>query len=432
MTIAETIPLDEAIQISLRSEWPAAPDHAALHGLAGEIVCTIDPHTEADPVAILVQFLVAFGSAVGRSPHFMAEADRHGPNLFAVCVGETAKGRKGTSWGQARRIVELADESWPEHIVSGLSSGEGIIWQVRDPIEKQEAIKEKGRVTDYQMVVVDEGVIDKRLLVFEGEFAGVLRVLSREGNTLSAVIRNAWDTGNLRTLTKNSPAVATGAHISIIGHITRDELMRHLSDTEAANGFANRFLWLCVKRSKLLPEGGSLNEADLIRLSQQVRDAQTFALSVQNVHRDDEARAIWHAVYSELSEGQPGMLGAITARAEAQVMRLALIYALLDRSTVIGAAHLRAALAVWEYAEASAEFIFGNRMGDPDADRILDALKRNPSGLTRTNIRDLFGRNRPADRIEAALARLRRSGKAHCLSDNTGGRSAERWVASDQ
>ena len=264
--------------------------------------------------------------------------------------------------------------------------------------------------------------------MFEGEFAGVLRVLAREGNTLSAVIRNAWDTGNLRTLTKNSPAVATGAHISIIGHITRDELFRYLSNTEAANGFANRFLWLCVKRSKLLPEGGSLNDADLLRLSQQVRDAQTFALSVQKVHRDDGARAIWHAVYPELSEGQLGMLGAVVARAEAQVMRLALIYALLDRSTVIEAVHLRAALAVWEYSEDSAEFIFGSRMGNPDADRIFDALKDNPNGITRTEIRDLFNKNLSTDRIEAALAVLRHSGKANCLTDNTGGRPAERWI----
>jgi len=432
MTIAETIPLDEALEMSVGNDWPAALDDAAFHGLAGDLVRTIDPHTEADPVAILVQFLVAFGNAVGRGPHFLAEADRHGPNLFAVCVGETAKGRKGTSWGQARRIVEMADESWPEHIVSGLSSGEGIIWQVRDPIEKQEAIKEKGRVTDYQTVVVDEGVVDKRLLVFEGEFAGVLRVLSREGNTLSAVIRNAWDTGNLRTLTKNSPAVATGAHISIIGHITRDELLRHLSNTEAANGFANRFLWLRVRRSKLLPEGGSLSQDELAPLIQQVQNAQAFALSRMEMRRDDEARAIWHAVYAELSEGQPGMLGAITARAEAQVMRLALIYALLDMSAVIGAAHLRAALAVWEYAEASAEFIFGDRMGDPNADRIIDALKRNPSGLTRTEIRDLFNKNLSAERIEVALAALLRSGNANCLTENTNGRPAERWVASNR
>lgn len=150
------------------------------------------------------------------------------------------------------------------------------------------------------------------------------------------------------------------------------------------------------------------------------------------VRRDDEARAIWHAVYAELSEGQSGMLGAITARAEAQVMRLALIYALLDMSAVISAAHLRAALAVWEYAEASAEYIFGSRMGDPAADSILDALKRNPNGLTRTDIRDLFKRNLSAERIEAALAVLLRSGKANCLTDNTGGRPAERWVASNR
>jgi hypothetical protein len=105
-------------------EWPEPPHEAIYHGLAGEIVRTIDPHTEADPVAILVQFLVAFGSAVGRGPHFLAEADRHGANLFAVFVGETAKGRKGSSWGQARRVVEMAEADWTARVKSGLSSGE--------------------------------------------------------------------------------------------------------------------------------------------------------------------------------------------------------------------------------------------------------------------------------------------------------------------
>ena len=147
------------------------------------------------------------------------------------------------------------------------------------------------------------------------------------------------------------------------------------------------------------------------------------------MRRDDEARAIWHAVYSELSEGKPGMLGAITARAEAQVMRLALIYGLLDMSTVIGAAHLRAALAVWEYAEASAEFIFGSRMGDPVADTILDALRRNPDGLTRTDIRDLLGRNHSHERIDTALAALNRAGTARMVRETTRGRPAERWIA---
>src|SRR5690606_36461745 len=120
---------------------------------------------------------------------------------------------------------------WPDRVVHGLSSGEGLIWAVRDPIIQRQAVKEKGRVVDYEEVEVDPGVEDKRLLVVEGEFATALRVLGREGNILSAVVRNAWDTGDLRTLTKNSPAKATGAHTSIIGPVTRDELLRNLDST---------------------------------------------------------------------------------------------------------------------------------------------------------------------------------------------------------
>src|SRR5262249_31932990 len=139
-------------------------------------------------------------------------------------------------------------------------SGEGLIWVVRDPIEEKKEIKVKGRHTgDYETVVVDFGIADKRLFVIEAEFANVLKVMAREGNTLSPVIRSAWDSGNLRTITKNSPAMATDAHISIIGHITRAELARLLTQTESANGFGNRFLWPAVKRSKYLPEGGAIN-----------------------------------------------------------------------------------------------------------------------------------------------------------------------------
>ena len=89
----------------------------------------------------------------------------------------------------------------------------------------------------------------------ESEFVSALKVANRDGNTLSAVIRAAWDTGTLRTLTRNSPLEAVGAHVSIIGHITSEELRRYLDATETANGFANRFMWLCVRRSKVLPEG---------------------------------------------------------------------------------------------------------------------------------------------------------------------------------
>src|SRR5581483_4114637 len=100
----------------------------------------------------------------------------------------------------------------------------GLIWHVRDPIEKREPVRERGRPPRYETVVADPGEEDKRLLVVEPEFANVLKQTERQGNTLSALLRQAWETGTLQTLTKNSPAKATGAHISVIGHITADEL----------------------------------------------------------------------------------------------------------------------------------------------------------------------------------------------------------------
>ena len=412
-----------------QDDWPKPATEEAFYGLAGDIVRTIEPHSEADRMALLVQTLIAFGNAAGSQPHFMAEADRHCMNLFAAFVGETAKARKGTSWGRVRQVLVTAEPDWEGCITSGLSSGEGLIWQVRDPKEKLENVKNKGRVVRQERVVTDEGVADKRLMVVEGEFALVLRVLAREGNTLSAVVRNAWDSGNLRSLTKNSPAKATGAHISVVGHITRDELLRHLSDTEAANGFGNRFLWVCVRRSKVLPEGGALSWEDLVPLTDRIRDALAFARGVGEMRRNDAARAIWRTVYPALSEGRPGLLGGMLARAEAQVMRLSCVYALLDKSQEVRPEHLKAALAVWEYCEASAEYIFGDSLGDPDADEVLRAVRQAPDGLTRTNIRDLFGRHRRSDAIARVLTRLVAQGLLRCAVKVTGGRPAERYHA---
>ena len=121
--------------------WPKPTDEA-FYGLAGDIVRTIEPHSEADPMALLVQTLVAFGNAAGSQPHFMAEADRHCMNLFSAFVGETAKARKGTSWGRVKQVLVAAGQDWEGCITSGLSSGEGLIWKVRDPIEKMENVKD--------------------------------------------------------------------------------------------------------------------------------------------------------------------------------------------------------------------------------------------------------------------------------------------------
>jgi Protein of unknown function (DUF3987) len=418
----------EPEDVSSTVPWPEPLKEQAFHGVIGELAQTIDPHTEADQAAIVIQSLVAFGNMVGRGAFFRVEADHHFGNLFAVIVGPTAKGRKGTSWGHIRRVNELVDQEWVQtRILSGLSSGEGVIWSVRDPIEKQEQIREHRRVVDYQTIVDDPGVSDKRALLIEAEFSAPLKVMEREGNTLSAVLRDAWDTGTLRTLTKNSPARATGAYISIIGHVTRDELRRNLTSTETANGFANRILWSCARRSKVLPEGGHIEDVNLSPIIERLKQARDFAKFAGELRRDADARRMWYAVYEQLSEGKPGLLGSVTGRAEAQVVRLSLLYALLDSSPIIRAEHLEAALAVWDYCEASAKYVFGDALGDPISDSILTALKTTPSGLTRTEIAGLFGRHKSAGEIDGSLAAIEAMGRAGRQTERTSGRPVERW-----
>jgi hypothetical protein len=295
----------------------------------------------------------------------------------------------------------VADPQWEsDRIRGGLSSGEGFINEVRDPVRKFDP-KEQAWET------VDPGVTDKRLMVIEPEFASLLSVMERHGNTLSPILRKSWDGNKLATMTRASPLTATGAHVSIVGHITDDELRARLTRTDAANGFANRFLFPLVKRSKFLPFGGSLDEIDIAELGKRL--AKVIKSPPQEPRRitmTDTARRLWKEKYKELSEGSAGLVGAVTGRAEAQTLRLAMLYAILDAKTEIDHPHLTAALALWRYCDASAVYIFGDRIGDDVADAILNALRVRRDGMTRTEISALFARNVSSARIGEALGLL--------------------------
>src|SRR5208282_601088 len=126
-----------------------------------------------------------------------------------------------------------------------------------------------------------------------------------------------------------------------------------LSNNDKVNGFGNRNLWLCVQRSKLLPDGGDWGRLDLGSLVNRLKEVVEFARGVGEIRRDAEAAAMWHEVYGQLVGERSGLFGALTSRAEAHVLRLSCIYALLDRSTEIRRPHLEAALALWKFCEDS-------------------------------------------------------------------------------
>ncbi|MDQ2896185.1 MAG: YfjI family protein [Actinomycetota bacterium] len=391
--------------------WPAPPAQAVYHELLGEIVAKLAPHTEADPVAILTQLLVAFGAAVGRRAWFQVEATRHHPNEFMLLVGDSAKARKGSSWDHVRRLITSADHSISARILTGLSSGEGLIWAVRDPTTQ------------------DPGTPDQRLLVVEPEFASVLKASSREISTLSPTLRCAWDARPLALLTRTSPARATHAHISLIGHITQSELRRHTTTIELTNGYLNRFLIVACRRQRLLPEGGDQDPLHATGLTRRLHVTLQHAQTAQQVTLDPGARELWHDAYARLAQPQPGIIGQITARAEAHTIRLALIYALTDRARTINQQHLQAALALHDYTTRSAAWALQGATGEPLTEQIHAALQTHPAGLTRSQISDTLKHNQPAGRIDDALQTLAHAGRATSTKLPTGGRPAQLWTA---
>lgn len=413
--------------------WPEI-EAEAFDGLAGDIVHAIENETEADPIALLVSLLVMIGNMLGRGPHALVGRVIHRLNLFAVFVGETARGRKGTSEADITAILAAAESDWVlKQIESGLSSGEGVIWRVHDEIVVREKYKTKDGKAHYENVVKEPNVEDKRLMIVEPEFAGTLAVMKRDGSILSRVLRDAWDGRRLATLTKNANTHATGAHISMLCHITADDLRASLDRVSFFNGYANRYLFVCVKRSRLLPFGGVVAEGVIVQLADRLREMCDTAQAFRRpITFDKDAAMMWAAEYrTTLSIDRPGLLGAVTARAEAHTLRLAILYAALDSSLYISRRHLLAALAVWRYCEASARCVFGDAIGDPFADEVRDILRKaGQAGMTRTELSNFFGRNRGADDIGKALRLLLKHNKVlRRQRPSNSGRPPEIWVA---
>jgi hypothetical protein len=416
--------------------WPQPMKAEAFYGLAGRFVEMVEPHTEADPNFLLLMFLGYAGNIMDRKCYVMAGGDAHFTNLYVCGVGPTSAGRKGSATAPVEAFFTKGDRA-PGfgNMLPSLSSGEGLIWTIRDEVWGKQYNKKTRETED---VLLHEGVADKRLIVNMGEFVSALQMMRRQGNTLSPVVRSAWESGNLVSPTKNSPAKATGAHVTIIGAISKEELLRTVEENDADNGLLNRFLWCCSRRSKALPEGGRLWE---VVESEAWRELQgcfnrVSPIKPRRMVRDPEAADLWGrdshpdlGVYAQLSRERYGLAGAATARAHAQVLRLSLLYAALDGAEEIRREHLDAALAVWDCCEASARYVFGDALGDPTADAIIKALRAAPQGLTRTDLRDQFHRRKQEGEITRALFLLHQKGLARFERQETGGRPVERWFA---
>jgi hypothetical protein len=345
-------------------------DPAALHGLSGDIVRTYEPHTEADPVALLMHFLTMFGYAAGDGPHWPIGPTQHPGRLFTLIVGDAADARKGTAGDAIENLMARAEPEWyAERVQRGIQSAEALV-----------------RLVD------DDHSDDRRLMVFESEFGRLLATMAQRGN-LSATIKSAFDGKALAITIKNEKRSlrATRPHISIIRHVQPGVLADRLPDIELTSGFANRLPYAVVSRSRLLPDGGGqVDDAVLDALADRIHSAIDAAWELALSTTDPISRRLfeyhgtqpqvrmrhsaefterWRELYGSgdspgpLNRRLPGILGEVTSRASVHVMRLAVVYALADSSPTVELDHLEAAYAVWRFCEESARAVFGSVSG---------------------------------------------------------------------
>ncbi len=377
-----------------------------MYGLAGDVVRALLPWTEADPAGLYFNFLAAVGNAIGPGPHAYAGPDRHVLKLWTVAVGATSAGRKGTAWSAVRNAMEAALPEWVHGTVkSGLSSGEGLIAAMAGMEEEPRA-----------------------LLAVETEFGKSLVVASRYGNTLSDQMRQLWDGDTVAILNKQAVHLE-GAYFSLVGMITGQELTAKMADVDLANGFANRILWVCVRRSKLIPSGKPIPDELLVPIARRIRKSVRAARRLGEMKRSAAGAKRWEKLYLEMAAiDPPGLLGAVTERREAQCLRLSMVFAALDGRKRIGPEHVEAAWRAWQYSEQSAVAIFGSSSGDAKADKALGAMRRAAGRqLKRSEVRRVFSNNVNEAELDAIRDALVENDFIKVEKLATKGRPAELW-----
>lgn len=427
------------LRVARRSEghWPAPMRPEAFHGPIGDAVKALEEKIEACREALLIELLVFFGSAAGRTAYVKVQRTRHYGNLYVALVGRSSRSRKGSTRDVAADLIGSADLTWQaDAIIGGATSGEGIVASVRDPQRKRRRATKDERKDPMLLNVIDDdgfideevdpGVGDKRRVFDEGELSAIFKIATRDGNTLSERLRTFYDQGRGEIVNKNSPMRATNAHIAINGHITAEELRERLTELDAASGWANRFLYVATRRVRRIPFGTPIEDSSFRSLAVPLARALAWVREREpQITWGESAKDRWRGFYEAISDDTQGLADRLTDRGEAHVLRLSELYAVADQSSTIELPHLEAGLAVWDYCAASVAWVWGAALGNRIAEKILVALRIGEK--TRTELRDLFSRNVSEAQMTGALDLLRTRGYAEMTTRPSGGRPTEVW-----
>jgi len=383
--------------------FPAPPAAAAFDGLLGDCVRDLASGTDASEVGLLGS-LIAFCGALIPGAAYFHRLQTSSP--FVALVGESSIGRKGTA--MVRAADAMSDAVGADHvnrvILDGLNSGEGLV----------AALDYKRTHFPYEPTVG---------LVFEEEYATLLASRGREGSTLDPKMRTAFDGSPISNRRSGETKTVNPPYwLPALIAITPTELRLRLEAGALQSGSANRWLYLPVVKR----DGTADNSAPAFEDGRRaaILEARKAALNAKTPISIDPAVTRQLSEYSDwLPTVAIGVGRDLTRRLGIIAFRVALVHALVERSTVVAPGHLTRAIALTEYARAGIAWVFGETVGNRDADLLfrylLDRGRLTKHDITQEITRDPLRR-------QAAIDELTRLGVAEVSTIHPEGRGRPR------
>ena len=376
----------------------------AYYGPIGEAVRAIAPYTEADPAAIMATLIAYCGALVGPEPWCEMSGIKTNAAIFVLLVGETAKGRKGTSHHAAKALLGQLDKV---RNLAGLGSGEGIVTEL-----------------------AAEDADNRHVMIVEEEFARLLSSAGRSGNTLSPTIRQMWDGEDLARTVTSGTVVAKDYHVSLIAHVTPSEQRSTMNQADKSNGFINRFMLVATHTTQMVTWDDQGQEDHPFRralASAALADRASKVAERGRVHFASDAFPAWVKLRED---GDIDTSRELLARLDAHMMRIALIYALIDNSEVITREHMIAAYAFTCYVRDTTNLTYPATDGDQLVLRIGQIIeKAGAEGITRTDLGKSCSNHIAADDRDRACAELIDVGLITEVREAGAGRTSVRYLA---
>jgi hypothetical protein len=392
----------EETEAEQRKGLPTAIDPAAFHGPLGRYALAASgTSTEASAVAILTVSLSAISALIGRDRWLPLGATRIHPRVWAMLVGETGRGRKGTAHEVSRNLL----------------SGYGLVDNVSGYTQVTQNLKglNSGEGAEASLIESAMGGDSVSAHLWVGEFATVMNRANREGSTLSTFLRDTYDgmPVSRQTANKKTNGKVQFPHVTIAAGVTPAELRSVTNQTDKDSGFLNRFLVLGVHGTFIdhIPEDDSEEAtaaANAIEWALQLMRQE--GPRAMRLSRSVEAAYNWWRS-ENFKATASGAVGGMENRAENHVLSLAMTYAVLDGVLEVDVQHFAAALALWALHEATVRAIWAPAPPPGDHRRVWQFLRaKGDEGMAPSHIKNrLFGAAK-ASRADGVFAELHDSG----------------------